>query len=66
LSPKSKILASRTIILATMTLLNTIISGSGSIKGIDLIGSIGWGSLWAVAALAVGTTFAWIEAVPGV
>lgn len=66
LSPKGKILARRTIVLATMTFLNTIVSGSGSIKGISLIGSVGWGSLWAAAALTVGTMFAWIEAVPGV
>lgn len=66
LSAKAKILASRTFILATVTLLNTIIAGSGSIKDVDLIGSLGWGSLWAAATLTIGTIFAWIEAVPGV
>jgi hypothetical protein len=61
LSPKVKILTSRTIILAALTLLNTIIAGSGSIKGIDLVGSVGWGSLWAAATLAVGAMFGWYE-----
>lgn len=66
LSPKSKILASRTLILATMTLVNTIIQVSGTIAGVDLPGSAGWGALWTTAVLAVGGLFAWIEAVPGV
>ncbi|EEA27491.1 hypothetical protein TMatcc_004211 [Talaromyces marneffei ATCC 18224] len=66
LSPKGKILASRSLVLATVTLLNTIIAGTGSIKGIELMGSVGWGSLWAVASLTVSSLFAWIEAVPGV
>ena len=66
LSPKGKILASRSLILATITLLNTVIAGTGSIRGIELMGSVGWGSLWAVASLIVSSFFAWIEAVPGV
>lgn len=66
LSPKGKILASRTLILATMTLVNTIIQVSGTVAGVDLPGSAGWGALWATAVLAVGGLFAWIEAVPGV
>lgn len=66
LSPKGKILASRSLVLATTTLLNTIIAGTGSIKGIELLGSIGWGSLWAVASLVVSCLFAWMEGVPGV
>ncbi|KAH8692709.1 hypothetical protein BGW36DRAFT_385016 [Talaromyces proteolyticus] len=65
-SPKGKVLASRTIILATMTLLNTVIQVSGTVRGVDVKGSAGWGALWATAALVVGGTFAWIEAVPGV
>jgi hypothetical protein len=66
LTPKGKILASRTLILATMTLVNTIIQVSGTLAGVDLLGSAGWGALWATAVLAVGGLFAWIEAVPGI
>lgn len=66
LSPKGRILGSRSLILATMTLLNSMIAGTGSIKGVELVGSIGWGALWAGASLIVGSLFAWIEAVPGV
>ncbi|EED19948.1 conserved hypothetical protein [Talaromyces stipitatus ATCC 10500] len=66
ISPKGKILASRSLILATMTLLNTIIAGTGSIKGVELMGSVGWGSLWAGASLVVSSLFAWVEGVPGV
>jgi hypothetical protein len=66
LSRKSKILISRTLILATMTLLNTVIQVSGTVKGVSVEGSAGWGLVWTAAVLAIGSTFAWIEAVPGV
>lgn len=66
LCPKGKILVSRTLILATVTLVNTIVQVSGTVAGVDLLGSAGWGALWATAALAVGGLFAWIEDVPGV
>jgi hypothetical protein len=66
LSRKSKILISRTIVLATITLLNTVVQVSGTVKGVDVQGSAGWGLVWAAAALTIGSTFAWIEAVPGV
>jgi hypothetical protein len=66
LSRKSKILISRTLILATMTLLNTVIQVSGTVQGVSVEGSAGWGLVWTAAVLAIGSTFAWIEAVPGV
>jgi hypothetical protein len=66
LSPKAGILLFRTVLLAAITLLNTIVQVSGTIKGVDVQGSAGWGAIWAAAVLAIGSTFAWIEAVPGV
>ncbi|CRG85910.1 hypothetical protein PISL3812_02913 [Talaromyces islandicus] len=66
LRTKGKILVSRTFIVALMTLGNTIVQVSGTVEGVDLLGSVGWGALWATAVLAVGGLFAWIEAVPGV
>ncbi|KAL1965408.1 hypothetical protein VTN77DRAFT_5845 [Rasamsonia byssochlamydoides] len=66
LSPKARILISRTVLLAAITLLNTIVQVSGTIKGVDVQGSAGWGAIWAAAVLTIGLTFGWIEAVPGV
>jgi len=66
MSPKTRILISRTVVLATMILLNTVIQVAGTIRGVDVEGATGWGGIWAVAALSIGATFAWIEAVDGV
>lgn len=66
LGAKTRILLLRTITLALMMVLNTIIRVWGTIKGVDIVGAAGWGSIWAVAALVIGLTFGWIEAVDGV
>jgi len=66
LGAKTRILLLRTITLASMMVLNTIVRVWGTIKGVDIVGATGWGSIWAVAALVVGLTFGWIEAVDGV
>lgn len=49
-----------------MLLSNTIVQLAGTIEGISVEGASAWGSIWAVAILAVGATFGWIEAVDGV
>lgn len=66
LSRKTRILITRTVLLAAFTLLNTIVQVSGTIKGVDVQGSAGWGAIWATAQLTIGLIFGWIEAVPGV
>jgi len=66
LRAKTRILLLRTIALASMMVLNTIVRVWGTIKGVDIVGATGWGSIWAVAALVIGLTFGWIEAVDGV
>lgn len=64
--PKTKILISRTVLLAAVVLLNTIIQAAGTVKGIDVEGAAGWGAIWAAATVAIGATFGWIERVDGV
>lgn len=66
LSPKTRILISRTVVLATMTLLNTVVQVAGTIQGAEVVGATGWGAIWAVAALSIGTYFAWVTAVDDV
>ncbi|KAE8155991.1 hypothetical protein BDV40DRAFT_306493 [Aspergillus tamarii] len=66
LLPKTRVLISRTVLLAVMLLSNTIVQLAGTIEGISVEGASAWGSIWAVAILAVGATFGWIEAVDGV
>ncbi|OKO99337.1 hypothetical protein PENSUB_8724 [Penicillium subrubescens] len=65
LSTKSKILLSRTILLATGVLVNTIVQVAGTIRSVSIEGAATWGLVWAVATGAVGATFGWIEAVDG-
>lgn len=66
LSVKTRILASRTLLLASVILLNTIVQVAGTIQSVSVEGAFVWGSVWAVATLAVGGVFGWIEAVDGV
>ncbi|KAF7590525.1 hypothetical protein BBP40_002713 [Aspergillus hancockii] len=66
LPAKARVLASRTMLLASMLVANTIVQLAGTMEGISIEGASTWGSIWAVAVLAVGATFGWIEAVDGV
>lgn len=66
LSNKTRILISRTLILAFSVLLNTTVQIAGTIQDISIQGAATWGSVWAVSALAIGATFGWIEGVDGV
>ncbi|KAJ5155833.1 hypothetical protein N7492_008636 [Penicillium capsulatum] len=62
LSRKTQILASRTLILAAMILLNTTIQVAGTISCVSVQGAFTWGIVWAIGALATGATFGWIGA----
>ena len=66
LSAKTRILVSRTLVLALGVLLNTIVQVAGTIQQVSVQGASTWGAVWAVATLAVGAYFGWIEAVEGV
>ncbi|KAJ5577614.1 uncharacterized protein N7459_006578 [Penicillium hispanicum] len=66
LSTKTRILVSRTLVLAAAVLLNTVVQVAGTIQRVSVQGAFTWGAVWAVATLAVGGTFGWIEAVDGV
>lgn len=66
LSTKTRILASRSIVLALAVLLSTIVQVAGTIRDVSVQGAATWGAVWAFATLVVGATFGWIEAVDGV
>ncbi|CAI7655937.1 unnamed protein product [Penicillium manginii] len=66
LSVKTRILISRTLILASSVLLNTTVQIAGTIQDVSIQGAAIWGSVWAISTLAIGATFSWIEAVDGV
>ncbi|KAL4924337.1 ATP-binding protein [Aspergillus undulatus] len=66
LSQRTRVLASRTVILATALLINTIIQVAGTINGASFEGASAWGFVWASGTVIVGLAYAWTEAVDGV
>ncbi|KAJ5625812.1 hypothetical protein N7510_002121 [Penicillium lagena] len=66
LPAKTRALVSRTLILTTGVLLNTIVQVLGTFDRVDFLGSFAWGGVWAMGILVVGAMFAWIAAVEGV
>lgn len=66
LSNKTRILISRTLVLATGVYLNTIVQVAGTINSVSVEGASLWGAVWTFATVAVGAVFGWIEAVDGV
>jgi hypothetical protein len=66
LSTKTRVLISRSSILAISVLLNTIVQLAGTIRDVSVEGAATWGAVWATASLITGATFGWIEAVDGV
>lgn len=66
LSTKTKVLVSRSLILAIGVLLNTVVQVAGTIRDVSVEGAATWGAVWAAAALITGAVFGWIEAVDGV
>lgn len=66
LSVKTRTLTSRTLVLASMVMLNTIVQVAGTIEGAEVGGAAGWGAIWSLATLFIGLTFHWIEGVEGV
>ena len=66
LSAKTKVLVTRTILLAIMVVLTSVVQLVSMVKNvISIEGAAGWGALWGSATLLVGLMFAWIEGVEG-
>ncbi|PYH41357.1 ATP-binding protein [Aspergillus saccharolyticus JOP 1030-1] len=66
LSPKTKVLVSRTFVLAVVMLANTVIQVAGTVNRVSVEGASAWGLVWAAAAVVNGLAFGWIESVDGV
>lgn len=65
LSVNMQVLIQRTVTLATFVVLSTIVQLVGTVQGADVKGASLWGAIWAVATLATGVMFGWIETVDG-
>ena len=59
-SRRAEILAKRTAILASCSFLNAFLRTYVAIEGTELMGALGWASVWAAAAGLTGLGFSWI------
>lgn len=65
LSPRTRVLISRTAILAAFIMTNTIAEIAGTINGASVEGASAWGFVWTLGTVIVGLMYGWIEAVDG-
>lgn len=65
LSRRTRVLVSRTVVLAAVTMINTFIQIAGTIRGASFEGASAWGFVWTLGTLIVGLVYRWIEAVDG-
>ena len=66
LPAKRKVLITRTVFLATMVVLTSVVQLVSTIKNFHVDVAAVWGGVWGIATLLVGLVFAWIEGVEGV
>jgi hypothetical protein len=60
LTPRGKVLFKRTIILAASSFVSSFTRSYVTIEGTDLLGALGWASVWSTAAALVGVAYAWV------
>jgi hypothetical protein len=60
LTPRGKILLKRTLILATSSFVSSFTRSFVTIDGTDILGALGWASVWSTAAALVGVAYAWV------
>jgi len=59
-SARARVLIKRTSVLAVSSFLNTFVRVFATIEGAELVGALGWSSLWAVASVLTGLAFGWV------
>lgn len=59
-SARSHVLTKRTAVLAISSFINTFVRVFGTIEGTEIVGALGWSSLWAVASVLTGVAFGWV------
>jgi hypothetical protein len=65
LSERTRVLISRTVVLASVLLANTVIQVAGTVRGASFEGASAWGLVWALATSITGFMYGWVEAVDG-
>lgn len=57
---RQKELISRTVLVAAMTMTETVIQLWGTVEGVELTGALGYAGIWGVGVLLVGAAFDWV------
>lgn len=57
---RAEILTKRTVTLVTCSFLNTFVRSFVTIEGTELVGALGWASVWATGAALVGAALSWV------
>lgn len=60
ITKRNEILAKRTAALVISSFLNTFVRSYVTIEGTELVGALGWASVWATAAAIIGVAFSWV------
>lgn len=60
LTPRGEILLKRTATLAASSFISTFFRSYVTIEGTELLGALGWASVWGSAAGLVGLAYAWV------
>ncbi|GAB7358237.1 hypothetical protein MBLNU230_g0388t1 [Neophaeotheca triangularis] len=61
LTHRAEILTKRTAVLAFSVFANTVVRTYSTIEGTDLVGSLGYASVWSVTSLLMGVAYAWVS-----
>ena len=65
-SKHSRVMISRSVILAGVTFLYSWLQVYASIEGAESLGAAGWAGVWAIAAALTGAAYSWVTAIDGV
>ena len=65
-SHRTRTLIKRTATLVVVGGAHTVLQTYGSLEGAELLGAVGWSSVWGLAAALTGAAFVWVGDVEGV
>lgn len=59
-SARTQVLTKRTAVLVLSSFVNTFVRVFATIEGTEVVGALGWSSLWAGAGLLTGIAYGWV------
>lgn len=59
-SPRQKELISRTVVLAGLVISETVVETWGEVKGVELLGALGYAAVWGSGVAVTGAVLDWV------